>query len=597
MVIKCSSRGTAFSMVVMGLFAISVACAPTVMPAGTSAIVHQEAVSAAARGEQTGGQAPVMVGEAGRTDKTLVIGSSEVKGFSRMNDNQNQFVEDFVHGNLFLQDDQGRWLPAIAAEAPSLQNGTWRLLDDGGSEITYKIKPGVKWHDGVEFTVHDIVFEWRMALDPDLPYQGRERAQRISNMEVLDNYTVKVTRKDQDPLADTADLRWIWPLPRHILEEDHKTFEKLAFASHPYWTTEFVGLGPYRVTRFEFGSHLTLTAFDDYVLGPPRIKNVVVQFYQDTNVLTTALLAGSVHTTLLSSGLNMNDGIFLATRWAGTNEGKVVFNPASLSLLAVQMRSEFQQPAALADVRVRRALLHAIDRQTLVNERFGGFADVADGWVSPRVPGAEFFADAITRYEFDPSRAQQLLAEAGWQRGPDGMLVDAAGRRFELEYRAQGRDAELTQAVVGDYWKRIGIDVQQEVIPSARARDNEWMARFPGVLSNKHTAGQPIGGAVNHYDCANVPAAQNRWLGQNRGGYCTPEMQQQYDAWRGSFPYDVRLAPYKEMMRIALRELPHLPLHFESEPVVVRSNLHGINAIPPQERGRTGMWAYTWTMP
>ena len=71
------------------------------------------------------------------TDKTLIIGiASEVRGFSQLNNMQNKYVEDLIHGNLFLQDEQGRWFPALAAEAPRLDNGTWRLFDDGTSETT-----------------------------------------------------------------------------------------------------------------------------------------------------------------------------------------------------------------------------------------------------------------------------------------------------------------------------------------------------------------------------------------------------------------------------------------------------------------------------
>src|SRR5207245_8863278 len=117
-------------------------------------------------------------------------------------------------------------------------------------------------------------------------------------------------------------------------------------------------LGPYKLTRFEPGSRLDLTAFDEYVLGKPPIGKVVVQFYQDSNVLITALLSGAVQMTLQGGNrdgaLSMNEGITLATEWAKSGEGKVLFNPNRINTLAVQWNQQLQQPAALGDLRVRR---------------------------------------------------------------------------------------------------------------------------------------------------------------------------------------------------------------------------------------------------
>ena len=598
-------RGARWLGVLVAVLAVASACAPSTAPSGQSAFVQQD-VQPASRGganfDADGPQGAQGGNAAMSSDKTLVIGLGiEVKGFSAMNNNQQKYVEDLVQGNLFLQNDQGRWFPALAAETPSLDNGTWRLLENGTSETTYRLKRGVKWHDGVEFTVHDLAFFWRVGRDPELPYEERDRAERILNMEALDDYTVRVTWDNWETEADTVDLRMMWPMPRHILEGPYTRGDKQEFAAHPYWSTGFVGLGPYKLSRFEHGSHLELTAYDDYTLGRPNIRNIVVRFYQDTNVLISAVLAGDVHLTLHGAtregALSMNDGIVLGTQWSATSEGRVLFNPYRINVLAVQWNRDFVQPAALSDVRTRQALLHAIDRPTLIAERFSGFTQVADGWLHPTDGDAPMFADAVAKYDFDPTRAQRLFADVGFQRGSDGVLTDSAGRKLTLEYRAQGRDAEVTAAAVADYWKRIGVDTQLLFIPTARARDNEWMAKFPGIRSHAHVTA-PVGGGTNSYNCERVPSERNRWVpqAQNPGGFCTQEMQAHYEAWRDAFPFDARLAPYKEMMRVALRDLPYLPLHYESEVVAVSSLVGGINRVPPKNRGRIAMHSYTWTI-
>jgi peptide/nickel transport system substrate-binding protein len=535
------------------------------------------------------------------SDQTLVIGiAGEVRGFSTLNGLQNKYVEDFVVGNLFLQDEQGHWLPALAAESPSREKGTWTLNPDGTSESILRIRRGVKWHDGVEFTVHDLIFARTVALDREIPYEGRSQPGRILRMEPLDDYTVKVTYRVWEPEADSVDAQNQWPMPRHILEEVYNT-DKQRFINHPYWNVGFVGLGPYKIVNFVLGSHMDLTANDEYVLGKPKIKNITIRFFQDPNVLVAALLSGDVHMTLHGAssdgGLSMDDGIVLGNRWKATSEGKAIFHQRRIALLAVQMNPEFQRPLALRDLRVRQALLHAIDRQALVDQILSGFSEVAHAWLPADAPDYPSFVDAITRYDYDPARAQALLRDAGWQRGSDSALRDNSGQRFELEYRAAGRDEQKTATVVADHWKRLGPDVQLLFIPGARQDDNEWMAKFPGIRAHVMVA-EPVGGAIHRYSCTRVPAPGNNWLYQstNPGGYCDPEMERHWAAVEEAFPFNARMEPFKEMMRIALRDLPYLPLFFQSEVVAVRSNVVGVNRVPPGVRGRIGMHAYTWTL-
>lgn len=585
----------------MFLLALTLSCAPARQPGEPgSAMVVQEP-SALGGGAQNVGASAERGSSGQPQDKTLVIGlAAEVRGFSPLNNMQNKYVEDLVQGNLFLQDEQGRWFPAIAAEPPSIEAGTWVLHEDGTSEAVYKVKKGVRWHDGVEFTVHDLVFFWTVALDPEIPWGSRSQPLRISRMEPLDNYTLHTAWNRWESEIDTADLRWFWPMPRHILEETYLA-DKLRFINHPFWSTGFVGLGPYKLVRFEQGSHLDLTANVDYVLGPPKIKNIIVKFYADQAVLMSSLLAGSVQMTLhgavAEGALSMTNGILLANQWSASAQGKVIFHPYRIALVAVQMNPDLQWPAVLADLRVRQALLHAVDRQSLVQEQYSGLSEVAHGWIHTRDPDYQQIADAVRPYEYAPSRARQLLGAAGLQPGQEGMLVDGAGQRLQLEYRAIGRDYQSTATIVADQWKRAGIEVQLTFVPEARLRDNEYLAKFPAFRSHYMIAG-PSGGALNRYSCTTVPSPANNWLAQNANaaGYCTPAMEAHWAAADRAFPFAARIGPFKEMMRVALRDLPYLPLYFESEPVAVASKVVGVNSVPPKERGRIGMLVYRWDM-
>jgi peptide/nickel transport system substrate-binding protein len=304
----------------------------------------------------------------------------------------------------------------------------------------------------------------------------------------------------------------------------------------------------------------------------------------------------TLHGSTPEGGLVMTDGIVLGTRWSETHEGRVLFNPYRIAMIALQGNAEFTRPASLVDTRVRQALFHAIDRAALVEERFKGFTSVAEAWVPGDDPDFAMMAEGLPRYPFDPNRAQRLFADAGWQRGADGILTSAAGAKLELEYRATGSDAETTATVIADYWKRVGVDTQLVFVPRARINDHEWMAKFPGVR-NHEMVSAPVGGASSRFRCNRVPVERNGWINHasNPAAYCTPEMDRAAQAMEGALPFSARMEPFRDMMRIALTELPYMPLYFESEAVAVRSEIGGINRVPPKNRGRIGMHAHLWT--
>jgi ABC-type transport system substrate-binding protein len=168
---------------------------------------------------------------------------------------------------------------------------------------------------------------------------------------------------------------------------------------------------------------------------------------------------------------------------------------------------------------------------------------------------------------------------------------------LEIEYRATGTDAQTIATVVADFWKRIGVDTRLNFVSRARSEDNEWMAKYPGVRNHDMVAA-PVGGARGRFDCASVPSERNAWVRQstNPSMYCAEEMERWATAMDNAFPFSARMEPFREMQRIALRDLPYLPLYFEAEVVPVRANVGGVNRIPPKNRGRLGMLAHTWTI-
>jgi len=282
----------------------------------------------------------------------------------------------------------------------------------------------------------------------------------------------------------------------------------------PFWTSEeYVSAGPYRERERDLGVGVTLAANPDFFLGKPHIDTVRLEIVLDKNAIIARLLSGAID---FSEDITPEQAAVLREQWQG---GGVVY----VSFYAVQsVRPQFRdvhnhQPA-LRDVRVRRAMMHAIDRDAIAAAMTSGLSTAADTYYSRENRLYPRIEQAIARYPYDVRRAEALLVEAGWSRGADSMLRNATGRRFDLE--CTGSAARFATCVpVIDYWKRIGIDGR--AVPLPQVRDPELTASFPGVQID---GGMPGPTNVVTMSSVEVPTPVNRWSGRNAGSYVNPEL-------------------------------------------------------------------------
>jgi len=150
-----------------------------------------------------------------------------------------------VHNLLTAENDKNVFIPELAAEPLSIEQGTWQLNPDGTMDTIWRIHPNVKWHDGTPFTTEDLVFAWTVFRDPDVP----------KNVDSIVRQMVSATPQGPHILAIHWSTAYVYPqravglipLPRHLLEEAYLA-DKPSFAKSPRLSTEFIGLGPYRLS-------------------------------------------------------------------------------------------------------------------------------------------------------------------------------------------------------------------------------------------------------------------------------------------------------------------------------------------------------------
>jgi len=176
--------------------------------------------------------------------------------------------------------------PVLAEAVPELNSDDWRVFPDGRMETIFRLRSGLKWHDGSPLTAEDFVFtrranaartEWGLSVSAISPIEQRA----IDEIRAQDSGTLVIRWRQPYPDAATPEIK---VLPRHVLEPVVDQAGPELFGSHAYWTTEYVGVGPYRLSRWEQGAYLEGTAFDGFALGRPRIERIRLTWSGDPNV-------------------------------------------------------------------------------------------------------------------------------------------------------------------------------------------------------------------------------------------------------------------------------------------------------------------------
>jgi peptide/nickel transport system substrate-binding protein len=466
-------------------------------------------------------------------------------------------IGSLAHDKLTQTDPFGVEHPNLAVQVPSADAGTWIINSDGSMDVTWKLKPGVKWHDGAPFTAEDMMFTYTLNRDADLISDNPAVARVMERATSPDAHTFVVHWSRIDILANTP--RALTPLPKHLLETMYLN-DKDALENSPLFREQFVGLGPYKLTEWVQGSHIEATRFDDYHMGRPAFDRIVVRYILDQNALVANIMAGAVD-MIVGKSVETDTALQLRRQWEGSGNLVRIEAIPRIIYLEMMMRPEYARPLnGLPNVTVRQGLYHAIDRQGMADAATGGLGLPADSWYDPKDPLRRDMERAIAQYPYDPARAQQLLGQAGWNRGPDGVLSSVSGERFETEVWVNPQAIGPAGAVVVDGWKAVGVGAGLHNVPLARAQDRGYISQRPGALATD--AGTTGTGLTERYDSREFATAANNWAGRNRAGYVNPRADELFDLLNVTIDADRRVAMLQEQVGIFTSDVVTMPLYW-----------------------------------
>lgn len=539
-----------------------------------------------------GGTPPEGGASAGPSRVTIAIGA-EVDYLATKLETGNTFAAEFnflSNSPLAVRNERGAAIPLLAVDLPSQGNGTWTVRPDGTMSTTWKIKPHAQWHDGRPISPRDFIFALKIYTDPNLPVRERLPEQFMDSITPIDEESFIISWKQPYPWANELVSRQLEALPEHILGPLYERGDTDAFLNQSFWSTpEYVGDGPYRLTQWDRGSQVLYRAFDAYFMGKPRIDEVIFRVISDTNAVLANVLGGAVDTTV-GITLGQQGGVTVQKQWDPA-EGAVVITPVRFRYVQIQLDPTRTEQPALADARVRRAIVSGIDRASLAEVVTEGSAPATEIPVSPNDPIYSDALNAAVKYPYDPARSAALLAEASWNRRGD-LLVGGTGQPFTLDIRTTaGSDNESELSIISADLGKLGMQISETVIPQSRIRDSEYRVTFPGLNTTAQSIDIPgILAVATSTQCA---TAQTRFTGSNRGCWQNAEFDRLYLIASSSLDPKERAQAVIRALHVLTDDVGVFGLSYNSESLAVKKGLIGPGPRWPAQVGNT--WnIYDW---
>ena len=346
------------------------------------------------------------------------------------------------------------------------------MRPDGGMDVTWRIRPGIMWHDGKPFTSADIRFTVEAINSPDYNPESTDGFDRIEAVETPDSLTAVV--KYREVYAPYA-LQFIrGALPKHVLE-GRDIDGAQDYNRNP------LGTGPYRVAEWKTGEYVLLERVPNYWRGDslPAIRRIVFRFIANTTTRINQLRGGEVHVSALvpwDKYREVKDVPGLSIhRMMGNSYEHVTLNERSVE--------------AFRDVRVRRALTHAIDRELIVRTILDSLAPVIHG---PIQPVSWAYTDDVAKYGFNVERARGLLDEAGWHVAEDGVR-EKDGKRLSFTLITQAGFAvrENVSQALQKMWRDVGVDAQVRLVDGTSISGLWFEGKFDAMLHWWHMPADP----------------------------------------------------------------------------------------------------------
>lgn len=522
----------------------------------------------------------------------LVIGVSQFPSTFHPNFDASaakSYINAMVSRPFTIFDQNWDLICLLCTQLPTIANGLAKpeQTPDGknGIAVTYSIHPKATWGDGVPISTKDVLFTWKVGRHEKSGVGNIELYRSIYKIDVIDqkSFTLHFDKLSFD-YNGINDFNLV---PAHIEEKHFSDPEKYknrtAYDTDPL--NKGLYFGPYKITEVAAGSHVVLELNPTWYGKPPAFKRIVVRSISNTAALEANLLSGGIDMIAGELGLTIDQAISFEKRHK--QKYNVIYKPG---LIYEHIDLNLENPL-LQDLRVRKALLYAIDRKAISERLFNGRQPVAHTSVNPL---DWVYAEDVPKYNYAPDTAAQLLDDAGWSVLKNGIRHNAAGIKlsFEIMTTAGNRTRELVEQIVQSQWKAAGIEVKIKNEP-ARVFFGQTMTerRYSGLgMYAWMSSPENVPRTTLHSD--HIPTKANNYAGQNYTSFKNPEMDALLEKIETELDRNKRKEMWRRLQHIYAEELPVLPLYFRASAYILPNWLTGIN--PTGHQYSTSHWVEFW---
>lgn len=431
---------------------------------------------------------------------------------------------------------------------------SYEVLEDG-KLLRFTLKKGILWQDGVELTADDVEFTYKLIIAPTTPTAYAEDFLAVSSFRKTGRYSFEVRYEKPFARALTSWMQSI--MPRHALEGQNLL--STAFARNP------IGVGPYRLEKWEVGSHIVLRSVPTYFEGKALLDEVVYRIIPDNATMFLELKAGKLDMMGLSPQqyLRQTTGASWEKEWH-----KYKYLSFAYTYLGYNLRNPL-----FADVRVRRAIAHAIDRQGIIK---GVLFGMGKETIGPYKPGTWAYNDTLQPYSFNPQKALELLHDAGWVDTDNDGLLDKDGVPFTFTILTnQGNDQRIKAAtIIQSQLKEVGITV--------RIRTVEWAAFIKEFVNKRRFDAVLLGWSITQdpdaYEVWHSSKSKNGGL--NFIGYHNPEVDALLEQGRLLLDMEKRKKIYDRFQELLYADQPYCFLYVPYALPIVQARFQGIEPAP-----------------
>lgn len=477
-------------------------------------------------------------------------------------------VDEGVHfavfDALFDVDAEGKFYPLLAKEVPTVENGG---VSADGLNWKVTLRDDVKWHDGKPFTAEDVKFTLELLTDKDFRSWRRTGHELIRDLTVVS--PTEITWRMEKPLAPyAAILASTFIVPKHA-------FDGVADKNTAPFNNAPIGTGAFKWKNRVAGDNIELEANADYFGDGPYLERVIIKYIPDLTVLYTQFKTGDIDV----AGLQWITPDHYAEAKELPGKNVEIFGTAVIESLTLNMDRPF-----FKDATVREAMYFALDKASIIDALYYGLPQVTESYMPKE---SYYYNGDLPAHEYNIDKAKELLDQAGWKPGADGIREkDGVRLAFSNSTTSGNHLREQAQQFIQQSFREIGIDMSISNLPPAVMWGEYWMmSKFDSVLVGLTPLTGPDPDCSDFFRSTASPAKGG--TGQNTWVYSNSEVDALLDKGGQLFVPEERRAVYLKIQELIRKDLPMLPMF---QYATVRGRKAGMEGFQGNINNRIDTW-------